>query len=268
MLTVLKSKSFRNGVAYALRTEDGYPVETTDTFLPYYTKFCINNTNKLKSNDIGSREERWMIGVSIASGCPVGCKFCATGQLPRYRPLKAHEIVEQVAFVVKQNGGRWDGSKWVRPVASKEFKIHYTRMGEIGMNPFEVRGAISEISEMYPDTHHYVSTIGIKGMDFSWIKGNITLQISLHSLDEARRADLIPFGNKMTIQELSRIRTQSDLKTTINLTLVSDEDWSIGELRKHFDPEYFFIKISPINRNCIGDRNNMGTGLISAYNLV
>ena len=177
MLKVIRGKNFRNGSAYVLQTADGYPIETTDTFLPYYTKFCINNSNKLQSHDLGSREERWMIGVSIASGCPVGCKFCATSLLPRYRPLKAHEIVEQVLFIVNRNGGTETPSGgWFRPYRSREFKVNYTRMGEIGMNPFEVRKAISEISEMYPDTHHYVSTIGIKGMDFSWIKGNITLQ--------------------------------------------------------------------------------------------
>ena len=261
MLKVLRSKSFTNGAVYALSTDDGFPIETTDTFLPYYTKFCINNTNKMESDgNIGSRAERWMIGVSVASGCPVGCKFCATGNLPKYRPLKAQEIVDQVLFIIGQNTQN--------PSEAKEFKINYTRMGEIGMNPFEVRKAIEQISALYPNTHHYISTIGIRGMDLSWIKGNITLQISLHSLDEARRTNLIPFGNKMSIQELGQIRTGSNLKTTINLTLVDEADWSITELKKYFDPAHFFIKISPINTNCVSESNHMGTGLVSAANVI
>jgi 23S rRNA (adenine2503-C2)-methyltransferase len=265
MLNIIKSRHFANGAVYALSTTSGHLIETTDTFLPYYTKFCINGTNRILQREdgevlMGSRAERWMIGVSVASGCPVGCKFCATAQLPRYRPLKAHEIVDQVVFVVTRN------NQW--PKDCQEFKINYTRMGDFGMNPVEVREAVRQLTDMYPNAHHYLSTIGIKGMDFSWIKGNITLQISLHSLDEARRDALIPNGNKMSIVELGQIRTQSNLKTTINLTMVDKADWSITELRKHFDPEHFFVKISPINRNCTSEANGLSGGVIQAANMV
>ena len=82
MLKEIRKREFANGVVYMLETEDGYPIEVTDTFLPYYTKDCINeHTNELRSTELGSRSERWMIGVSCMSGCPVGCRFCATGKL-------------------------------------------------------------------------------------------------------------------------------------------------------------------------------------------
>ena len=55
------------------------------------------------------------------------------------------------------------------------------------VNIDNIRKTIEKITQFYPNTHHYISTIGIKGSDFSWIKDNITLQISLHSLDEERR---------------------------------------------------------------------------------
>lgn len=45
MLTEVKNKSFANGIVYALRTWDGYLIETTDTFLPAYRK---ENGLKLK----------------------------------------------------------------------------------------------------------------------------------------------------------------------------------------------------------------------------
>ena len=38
MLKEIKKKEFANGIVYALQTEDGYPIEVTDTFLPDYTK--------------------------------------------------------------------------------------------------------------------------------------------------------------------------------------------------------------------------------------
>jgi adenine C2-methylase RlmN of 23S rRNA A2503 and tRNA A37 len=250
MLTEVKSKSFSNGSVYAIRTIDGHLIETTDTFLPMCTKYC-----KYDGDDIGSRSERWMIGVSVMSGCPVGCKFCATGNMGRYRNLSASEILEQHQIILRKNTERFGDAK--------EHKINYTRMGEPFLNIEAVREAIEAISNVYPKTHHYVSTIGIRGSDFSWIKGNITLQISLHSLDESRRNSLIPFANKMSIEELGRIRTQSNLKTTVNLSLVDNEDFDINVLKEYFDPEFFFIKLSPINENAVSLQNQVGGGVIN-----
>lgn len=261
MLTEIKKKEFANGVVYLLHTQDGFPVETTDTFLPYYTKFATcQKTNSLYNTDIGTRGDRWMIGVSVMSGCPVRCKFCATGKLPRWRNLSAEEIVEQVRFIINKNS--------ISPNDSKEFKINYTRMGEPFLNIENVKDAISVISEEWPNTHHYISTIGIKGSDFGWIKNNITLQLSLHSLDADRRNELIPYNKKLKIEDLGRITTKSSLKTTLNLTLVDEADFDIIKLKKWFDPSKFFIKLSPINRNEVSDKNKLGGGIISSTNLL
>jgi hypothetical protein len=266
----IKSRTFANGIAHIIRTDDGYVVETTDTFLPFYTKDAVGRKqNNLTSTDIGSRAERWLIGVSCMSGCPVRCKFCATGKLKKCRNLTADEIVDQVRFVV-DHADTMTGV--LEPVHPKEFKINYTRMGEPFLNIDNVRKAIEKVDYCYApaigNVHHYISTIGIKGSDFSWIKGNITLQISLHSLNEDRRNALIPYKNKMTIRELGQIRTQSNLKTTVNMTLVDENDFDINLLKEYFDPKYFFIKLSPINRNVISDRNDMGAGIIQGVNLV
>lgn len=264
MLNEIKSKSFANGKVYVLHTEDGLPIETTDTFLPFYTKSCINeNSNKLKSAEVGNRTERWMIGVSVASGCCVGCQFCATGNMKRYRPLTAEEIVEQVKFILAKNAE-------FNPEESKEFKINFTRMGDLALNLDNVKKAIKMIDAMLPNTrvHHFVSTIGVKGTDFSWIKDNITLQLSLHSLDEERRNELIPFNKKMTIEELGKVRTNSALKTTLNMTLVDFDDFDIKVLEKYFDKEHFFIKLSPINENEVSKENHKGKGIITAENLI
>jgi len=209
-----------------------------------------------------------MIGVSTMSGCPVGCKFCATGQMKGWRKLTSQEIIDQVKFVMlDKNEAVLENMGSAHP---KELKINYTRMGEPFMNIKEVKKAVGFFQRHRKDVlfHHYISTIGIKGSDFSWIKDNITLQISLHSLDEDRRRELIPVKNLMTIEELGQIRTKSNLKTTVNLTLVDEADFDIKKLSKYFDPKYFFIKLSPINRNEISDKNGLGTGIIDATNLI
>jgi len=261
-MEIVKFKEFANGKVYSLRLNDGLLIETTDTFLPYYTKDAIGRKqNILRDNYLGSREERYLIGVSVMSGCPVRCKFCATGQMKGWRNLTAQEIVEQVDFVVNKNKNH-------NPLNSKEFKINYTRMGDFGLNQEAIKDAIKMIDLKYPNTHHYISTIGVKGMDTSFIKDNITLQLSLHSFDEKHRDWLIPFKKKMSIKELGSIRTKSNLKTTINLTLIDKDDFNIVELKKYFDPDYFFIKLSPINTNTISDKNLCGAGVIEGNNLI
>lgn len=266
MLIEVKKREFANGAVYALRTADGFPVEVTDTFLPYYTKDAVGRKqNYLDNYELGSRDERWMIGVSCMSGCPVHCKFCATGQLKKCRNLTADEIVEQVMFIVNKYGLE-------QVKKAKEFKINYTRMGEPFLNIAAVKEAIYKIDSAFSwegiKVHHYISTIGVKGADYSWITGNKTLQVSLHSLEDDRRNDLIPFKNKVTIEELGQIRTGSDLKTTVNMTLVDESDFDINKLEQYFDKDYFFIKLSPINVNVVSEANGMGEGIIEAQNLV
>lgn len=256
----IKSRHFANGSVYALKTSDGYPIEVTDTYLPYYTKEIYKHTNKLTSGDFGSRKDRWMIGVSCMSGCNVRCKFCATGQLKRFKKLTAQEIVEQVEFVWGKNPNyKWD--------EAAEHKINYTRMGEPFLNIEAVREAIEIIDAKYPNTHHYLSTIGVEGADYSWIKDNITLQVSVHSLIESKRNALIPFKRKVSIEELGQIRTKSNLKTTINMTLVDEEDFDIDALQNCFDKDYFFVKLSPINVNEVSNGNEMGVGVVEGLNL-
>ena len=263
MLTQKTHREFANGAVYCFALEDGKLIETTDTFLPFYTKDAIGRKqNKLDNYELGDRTERWMIGISCMSGCPVGCKFCATGQMKSpWRSLTAEEMVEQVDYI-RNLHPEIDTNK------CKEFKVNMTRMGEPALNWSNVQKAAEMLRKKYPNVHIYVSTIGIKGTDFSWIKDNVTLQISLHSFDEAQRDWLIPITHKMTIEELGQIRTQSNLKTTINMTLVNENDFDIEKLKKYFDPEYFFVKLSPINKNATSELNNMGDGIIEGINLV
>lgn len=261
MLEEVARKEFANGVVYALRTSKGYLIETTDTFLPAYTKDAVGlGQNNLVSDDLGSRKERWMIGVSTMSGCPVGCKFCATGAMKKCHILSSEDIVAQVEFVVAQRQEKFGDAF--------EHKINYTRMGEPFLNIENVKKAISTIDKLFPNTHHYISTIGIQGADYSWIKDNITLQVSVHSLSNEKRDWLIPYKNKVSLEEIGKIRTESLNKTTVNMTLVDESDFDIKELKRVFDKEHFFIKLSPINPNCISESNNLGNGVIQSVNII
>lgn len=94
-MKVRNQKTFKNGIVYCLELPDGMLVETTDTFLPYYTKDAIGRKqNFLDNSNLGNRTERWMIGVSTMSGCPVRCKFCATGNM-------------KLGLVISNAGSEW-----------------------------------------------------------------------------------------------------------------------------------------------------------------
>jgi len=258
----INHRKFANGTVYLLQTDDGFPVEVTDTFLPFYTKDAIGRKqNALDYNDIGDRSERWMIGVSCMSGCPVRCKFCATGKLKRFRNLSRFVILEQIEFVLSKNPEYSFAN-------AKEHKINYTRMGEPFLNIEEVKQAIWFFDTMFPNTHHYLSTIGISGSDFSWIKNNITLQVSVHSLKEDKRNWLIPYPKKLAYKELGEIRTESNLKTTVNMTLIDESDFDIEALKSNFDPKNFFIKLSPINKNECSELHGLGDGAVQGINLI
>lgn len=79
---------------------------------------------------------------------------------------------------------------------------------------------------------------------------------------------MIPFKNKLSIEELGKIRTDSNLKTTLNLTLVDEEDFDIEALKRYFDKNNFFIKLSPINPNEVSDENIGTKGVINQINLL
>lgn len=78
----------------------------------------------------------------------------------------------------------------------------------------------------------------------------------------------IPYKNKMSIAELGKIRTESNLKTTLNMTLVDENDFCIDTIKHHFDKDKFFIKLSPINPNATSDKNKLGKGVVDGVNLV
>ena len=52
------------------------------------------------------------------------------------------------------------------------------------------------------------------------------------------------------------------------MTLVNTDDFDAEKLRKYFDPQYFFVKLSPINPNEVSEKNGCGKGVVEGVNLV
>jgi len=270
-MEVKKFKQFGNGAVYALVTSDGKIVETTDTFLPYYTIQAVGRrTNSLINPEYGSRKDRWMIGVSVSSGCPVGCKFCATGS-KFYGHLTAEEMLEQINFIVDKNN--------ISPNDSRQFKILFTRMGEPALNYEELCKAIEIVKQKYPFAAIGLSTIGIRNpallrwLELSKKYSDIQLQFSLHTTSAEQRDDIIPLKNKLSFEDIrefgkkwTEVENNKRRKITLNFTILEDNEFSVQKLKSLFSEEHFFIKLSPLNENDITRKNNL-KGLIKERNI-
>jgi 23S rRNA (adenine2503-C2)-methyltransferase len=58
-MIIKRQKHFKNGNIYCFQLDDGYLIETTDTYLPFYTKDAIGRKqNFLDNKELGDRSER------------------------------------------------------------------------------------------------------------------------------------------------------------------------------------------------------------------
>lgn len=281
MLIEKKSKPFLNGVTYALEIQGGRPIEVVDTFLPISEKTTAErHTNALESEyNLGSRSERWMIGVSTMSGCPIKCPFCAvTGVTEKYgvKNLTADEMMAQIEFVLSKN-------KDVDPLKTKQLKIQTTRMGEPSLN-YATLEFIEKLHNRLPNAKIFISTVGIQNdfLDKLLVLKNkypnedfIQLQFSVHTTDQLYRRELQPNGKLMTFDEINEFgkvwSEDGKRKITLNFAITGKESidnfrFEPAKLKEFFCKESFFIKLSPLNDNTISEKNKL-VGVIPQHNL-
>lgn len=151
--------------------------------------------------------ERTVICCSTMSGCPVGCKFCGTGN-KFIRNLTAGEIVDQIELVL--------GDKSIRDISDrgKRFQIMFMSMGEPLLNWDEVELAIITLHGLYPNAELLLSTIAPnkpevwkRVIDISKRIDKVGLQFSIHKANNNERDKLIPYKNKLTLSEIRDIGT-------------------------------------------------------------
>lgn len=145
-------------------------------------------------------EERTVICCSTMSGCPIGCRFCGTGDY-FVRNLTAAEIVSQPQYLLENCLGGVDPSK------IQKLQIMVMSMGEPVLNK-ALWEAFRRLHTMYPKASLLIST-SAPDIDWTWVHQmseeipTVGLQFSVHeSTDEARDA-LIPFAKKLTLQRIA-----------------------------------------------------------------
>jgi 23S rRNA (adenine2503-C2)-methyltransferase len=132
--------------------------------------------------------------VSTQVGCAVGCTFCMTGTMGLVRQLGSAEIVAQVALARQQ-----------RPV----HKVVFMGMGEPAHNLDAVMDAIELLGREGGIGHKnlVLSTVGdarlferLHALPDGAVKP--ALALSLHTLDDAKRARLLPRAPQIAVGEL------------------------------------------------------------------
>jgi 23S rRNA (adenine2503-C2)-methyltransferase len=136
--------------------------------------------------------------ISSQVGCPIGCPFCATGQGPFGRNLRAHEIVDQVVDAARELGG--EGRRLSHVV--------FMGMGEPLANYQAVLQAVRRIADSdglgLSPRRVTVSTAGlVPGIERLAGEGlPLTLAISLHAARDVLRDVLVPVNKRYPLAEL------------------------------------------------------------------
>lgn len=146
--------------------------------------------------------KRTVICCSTMSGCPVGCKFCGTGN-HFVRNLTDGEIVSQIKTVLSDKG--------IEDISEngRRFQIMFMSMGEPMLNWKNVKNAIIELHKDYPSAELLLSTIAPHTdadygdlIELSKQIDNIGLQFSIHKSTDAERDILIPYKDKYNLSQI------------------------------------------------------------------
>ncbi len=193
--------------------------------------------------------------LSVMVGCPLGCRFCATGNLGFKRNLAAEEIIDQVIY--------WD--ELLKPLSRRVNNLVFMGMGEPFMNWENTRKAIQIINSKdglnIGQRHITVSTAGVvPGIkEFADSDTQINLAISLHSPFQEKRAEIMPIAKKYPLNELMEAAKYYVQKTNRKLFFeyaliagFNDRPEDVKELRMIFTSPLFHLNL--INLNPTGSR--------------
>jgi 23S rRNA (adenine2503-C2)-methyltransferase len=176
--------------------------------------------------------ERNTLCISTQSGCAMGCVFCATGQMGFFRSLSAGEIVEQVLYFSRQ----------LRLKNEKVTNIVFMGMGE----PFHNYDATLKAVDLLGDFDGYnmgarrltISTVGIipQIMRFADEKRQVNLAVSLHSIDDEARSNMMPVNKKYPVNDLLKAcayyMAQTNRRISFEWALIDGANDSVATARR------------------------------------
>jgi len=198
------AKSLRSKLAEIARIAYPEAVDFNQSLFDGTKKFLIqlDDGNKIEAVLIPKEKspdengsERHTVCVSTQVGCPLDCRFCATGAMKFIRNLTVGEIISQVIIAQRHSEKRITN-------------VVFMGMGEPLLNHEAVLNAIRILTDDRSMNIRAkgitVSTAGIaeKIPLFADEPARFRLAISLHSLDDEVRTSLMPINKKYKLERL------------------------------------------------------------------
>ncbi len=164
------------------------------------TKLLLGTHDGLSIETVGiPAEGRLTVCVSSQVGCPMACRFCATGKGGLQRSLAVHEIVDQVLSVREV-------------MEQRPSHVVFMGMGEPLLNIEAVLAAIDCLCTDLGMAQRQitVSTVGVPRtlprlaeLALERLgRAQFTLAVSLHAPEQRLREDLIPTAHAYPIEDL------------------------------------------------------------------
>jgi 23S rRNA (adenine2503-C2)-methyltransferase len=164
------------------------------------TKLLLGTSDGLRLETVGiPNEDRLTVCVSSQVGCPMACRFCATGKEGLARSLELHEIVDQVLSVREA-------------MERRPTHVVFMGMGEPLLNTEVVLEAMAVLCRDLGMAQRQitVSTVGVPGSLRTLAeraqavlgRTQFTLAVSLHAPDQQLREALIPTARAYPLPEL------------------------------------------------------------------
>lgn len=194
--------------------------------------------------------ERTVLCISVQSGCPVGCSFCGTGK-NFIRNLEVSEILAQVNHIFN--------FELINTDLVKKLQIMFMSMGEPMLNWNNVKVAVNKLYYTYPNADLLLSTIGPNRKDdfkslieYSKRIDNLGLQFSIHKSGDYQRNALIPYKNKLSLEQIRNYGVQwwheTGRKVYLNYCIDGENNYlnDFENLTKLFPPNVFNFTFSVI----------------------
>ncbi len=154
------------------------------------TKLLLGTRDGLRLETVGiPSPDRLTVCVSSQVGCPMACRFCATGKEGLARSLALHEIVDQVLSVREA-------------MERRPTHVVFMGMGEPLLNSEAVLAAMAVFCRDLGMAQRQItlSTVGVPGTlprlaersQAVLGRAQFTLAVSLHAPDQRLRQELIP----------------------------------------------------------------------------
>jgi 23S rRNA (adenine2503-C2)-methyltransferase len=187
--------------------------------------------------------------VSSQVGCPLGCKFCATGQMGLIRNLSAEEIIDQILF--------WNHLLYPKYVG----RLVFMGMGEAFLNWDNLITSLKIINSKdglnIGARKISISTAGIvpKIKEFTDLNTEINLAVSLHSADQKTREFIMPIAKTYPLKELRQALiyyvSQTNRQIFFEYALIKDINDSPRHLKLLIDfiksNHLFYLNLIPLN---------------------